>query len=525
VNISQIKPELSKGRDFLSLIGDCAKRMCQGEGWFDEVMWVLERLGKELALDRVYLAKNLTGNDLELQVSIQREWKKSGWIHSLNERKNKNLLWSSQGINHWWGDLASKGLSSTNIKDFPQEAWEIFGSTVGGTLFASLLVVEGKPWGFLACYKEQSEYGGIGEETTALKLVAEIIAASIERSNKFKQRTRRRERLAELVEEIPEIFWEVEDNRPKLIYASLSFERMWGYSQKEAASNPLGFLKNVPSEEWPRAEGAFDLSSLQNEVSIHEEQFHVLIPGGKSRWISMRYSTLGGKDKGAGLVMGLATDITAHKQREMRWLTQRESLICEVNHRIKNHLQGVVGLLQQHIYYSPELAQPIHAAISQITAVATIHGLQALHKGGQIKLEEMVEAICHNTSKINNCPIHFEIAALNAPVIIVEQEAVPIALIVNELVFNACKHRSSAKGKIQVGVTENVPGKSAELLIRNGEAQLNKEFDFASGQGLGTGLGLVKSLLPPVGAKLTIEEREKGVEAYLELSSPVLQLI
>jgi two-component sensor histidine kinase len=137
----------------------------------------------------------------------------------------------------------------------------------------------------------------------------------------------------------------------------------------------------------------------------------------------------------------------------------------------------------------------------------------------------MVEAICHNTSKINNCPIHFEIAALNAPVIIVEQEAVPIALIVNELVLNACKHRSSAKGKIQVGVTENASGKSAELLIRNGEAQLNKEFDFASGQGLGTGLGLVKSLLPPVGAKLTIEEREKGVEAYLELSSPVLQLI
>jgi two-component sensor histidine kinase len=136
-----------------------------------------------------------------------------------------------------------------------------------------------------------------------------------------------------------------------------------------------------------------------------------------------------------------------------------------------------------------------------------------------------VEAICHNTSKIAHCSIHFDIIALDSPIIIVEQEAVPIALIVNELVLNACKHRTSARGEIRVGVTASIPGKSAELLIRNEGVQLNKEFDFASGQGLGTGLELVKSLLPPAGAKLTIEERKGGVEAYLELSSPVLQLI
>jgi PAS domain S-box-containing protein len=471
----------------------------------------------------VYLAENLTKESFELRVSIQHEWTKPGWRRTLDEQKNQTFLWDSEGINHWWENLAKKGLLSTHLKDFPRETQGVLGSVGGGTLLAALLIVEEKPWGFLACYEEQ-ERCWVNEEATVLRLVAGILAASIERSNKFRQRTKRRERLAELVEEIPEVFWEVERNKAKLLYASPSFERMWGCSREEIANAPLGFLKNVPLEERPRAESAFDLSSLQNEVSIHEEQFHVLTPGSKTRWISMRYSILREDDEGTGLVMGLAMDVTAHKQREMRWLTQRESLIREVHHRIKNHLQGLVGLLQQHVYHAPDLAQPIQAAISQITAVAAIHGLQAINKGGQVELGETVEAICHNTGKIANCSIHFDIIALDAPIIIVEQEAVPIALIVNELVLNACKHRASAQGEIRVWMTASIPGKSAELLIRNSGTQLNKEFDFASGQGLGMGLGLVKSLLPPIGAGLTIKERNGGVEAYLELSSPVLQL-
>ncbi|QBQ56629.1 PAS domain S-box protein [Nitrosococcus wardiae] len=496
--------------------------MCRGEGWFDGAVRVLERLGKEFTLSRVYLAENLTKQTFELGVSIRAEWPKSGCSWPIDEQKKRNYWWGE--INLWWESLAQKGLLSAPINDFPREARAVLGSADGGTLLAVLLVVEGKPWGFLACY-EPLERCWTSEETTVLRLVAGILAATIERSNKLTQRTKRRERLAELVEEIPEIFWAVEGNRLKLLYASPSFERMWGCSQEEITSDPLGFLKNACAEEGDYAEDVFDFNFLrkQKEVSIHEKQFRVLVPGGHTRWISMRYSILMEETEGTGLIIGLATDITEYKQQERRWLTQRESLIREVHHRIKNHLQGLMGLLQQHIHHSPELAQPMQAAISQIAAVAAIHGLQAMNKGGRIKLDKTVKAICHNAGKIAHCPIHFNIVSLDAPAVIVEQEAVPVALIVNELVLNACKHRASDSGEIRVWVTARIPEKSAELLIRNEKAQLNKEFDFASGQGLGTGLGLVKSLLPPVGARLSIKERAGGVEASFELSPPVLQ--
>ncbi|ADE14465.1 PAS sensor protein [Nitrosococcus halophilus Nc 4] len=527
MNIPRVEQKPSKDEAILNLIADCAKEMCQDEGWFDGVVGVLERLGKKFALSRVYLAENLTKETFELRISIRAEWTKPGWRCPLGKQKNRNFLGSEEGINRWWGRLAQESLLSTSMSDFPQEVRAVLGSMGGGTLLVALLAVDGKPWGFLACY-EQTERYWTSEEATVLRLVAGILAAAIERSNKLRQRTQRRERLAELVEEIPEIFWSIEGNRLKLLYVSPSFERMWGCSQKAMSSDPLGFLKNAFPEKGGQARSIFDVGFLQKQkgTSIHEEQFRVLVPDGKTRWISLRCSILMEENKGAGLIMGLATDITEYKRREMRWLTQRESLIREVHHRIKNHLQGLVGLLQQYIHHFPELTQPMQAAISQIAAVAAIHGLQAINKGGQIKLEETVGAICHNAGRVANCPIHFDdgTVALDTPIIIVEQEAVPVALIVNELVLNACKHRDTKSGEIRIWLTASTQGKSAELLIRNEPACLNEELDFVSGQGLGTGLGLVKSLLPPVGARLTIKERDGGVEAYLGLSSPVLQV-
>ncbi|ABA57981.1 PAS sensor signal transduction histidine kinase [Nitrosococcus oceani ATCC 19707] len=515
-----------KGKATLNLVADCAKEVCRSEGWVDGVTAVLERIGKEFSLGRAYVAEYLLTESSELQLFIHQEWPKCYGKLAIGSSKKKQVFLGRREVIHkWWQSLSQQKILPIKINNFPWEARLELGSAEGGTLLAILLVVEGKPWGLLGCY-ENSERCWNKQEIIALQLVGKILSASIERGNKLRQRMERREKLAKLVEKIPEIFWALENNKLKLLYVSPAFERMWGCSQKELASNPVGFLKNThPEERSCSEEGIFSSNFLQKqrESSIHEEQFRILTPDGKTRWINMRNSILIEGKESTGLMMGLATDVTEYKQQEMRWLSQRESLIGEVHHRIKNHLQGLMGLLEQHIHHAPELAQPIQSAISQIAAVSAIHGLQASNKGGQIKLAETVEAICQNTARLADCSIHLDVIQSAGLVIIVEQEAVPVALIVNELVLNACKHRNSNKGEIQVRVTMNAPRKSAELLIRNNKAHLHKEFDFNSGQGLGTGLGLVKSLLPPVGAMLTIKEREGGVEACFKLSLPVLR--
>lgn len=520
-----MEQKLSKNGNILHLVADCAKEMCRDEGWFNGMARVLERLGQGLALNRIYVAENLTKEACELRASIQHEWINHNLRQPPGGQKKSNFLGSEEQVNYWWKSLVRKNLLATPLNDFPPKARAVLGSVEEGALLAVLLVVAGKPWGFLACHA-QGKHCWSSEEATVLQLVAEILAASIERSHKLRRITERREKLAGLVEEIPEIFWTVELNRPKLLYVSPSFERMWGCLQEEIARDPLGFLHHAFPEDKEHAGSVFQFDFLQKQKNtvIHEDQFRVLAPGSELRWISVRYSILSAEDEATGLIMGLAADITEHKQQELFRLKQKELLIREAHHRIKNHLQGLAGLLQQYSDQSPQLAQPMQAAISQVISVAAIHELQTIHDGGKLKLEEAVAAICHNTGKIANCLICFNRAAVDAPVIMAEQEAVPVVLIVSELVLNACKHRDVDSAEVRVWMKRGISRKNVELRIRNEQARLGKEFDFSSGQGLGTGLKLVKSLLPPTGARLTIQGREGGVEALLELSSPILQL-
>jgi PAS domain S-box-containing protein len=76
-----------------------------------------------------------------------------------------------------------------------------------------------------------------------------------------------------------------------------------------------------------------------------------------------------------------AQDITANKQAERERLEheakQRDALVREVHHRIKNNLQGVIGLMRQHISAHPETRAAMEAAIDQINTISVVHGLQS----------------------------------------------------------------------------------------------------------------------------------------------------
>ena len=101
---------------------------------------------------------------------------------------------------------------------------------------------------------------------------------------------------------------------------------------------------------------------------------------------------------------------------------------------------------------------------------------------------------------------------------VAEAEAVPLALILNELLTNALRHGTD---KTRVSLSIECDEGWARLVIRN-PGRLDG-LDFAGGKGLGTGLSLIRSLLPPEGVAFRLENAEDGwVETRLELGPPVL---
>ena len=111
---------------------------------------------------------------------------------------------------------------------------------------------------------------------------------------------------------------------------------------------------------------------------------------------------------------------------------------------------------------------------------------------------------------------------VDSPIRVSSEEAVPLALILNELIFNAIKHQAGGTELVQVNVKDEKD--SARVSIVTPDAHLPPDFDFLTGSGLGTGLKLVKSLLPSSGCLLQMNNNASGVIAELQLSPPVLML-
>jgi two-component sensor histidine kinase len=203
----------------------------------------------------------------------------------------------------------------------------------------------------------------------------------------------------------------------------------------------------------------------------------------------------------------------------------RDTVVREVHHRIKNHLQGVAGLLRQHADEHPEIRPVMNTAITQIQAVAAIHGLQGKQAGSRVNLCDMVSSISSTVSNLTNAQIVPSIMVDSAmPAQISENEAVAIALILNELIMNAVKHSpisEDSRKTIRIGVTS--ARKAAQIRIFN-QGKLPLGFNFERSQETGNGLSLVHSLLPLEGASLRITAANGGVETVMDLSPPIVTL-
>jgi PAS domain S-box-containing protein len=239
----------------------------------------------------------------------------------------------------------------------------------------------------------------------------------------------------------------------------------------------------------------------------------------QQRWLTLSVTPIGGKSHGAVITH---IDITARKIAEENLAQHRDALVREVHHRIKNNLQGVAGLLQRELGKFMGLDPHLAAAIGQVNAIAIVHGLQAEHSDETIRLCDSIRHICTMVSDLAQRPILFQIEHEHAfiPVQIDSNEAVSVALVLNELILNAVKH--SPEGSSTPVVTLDVDALSTTVRIRNGVTGA-PDFDINTGDGLGTGLSLVCSLLPKDGAHLAYEFDPQGfILATLCLTAPVV---
>jgi len=287
----------------------------------------------------------------------------------------------------------------------------------------------------------------------------------------------------------------------------------------------------VMPDDWPITEARIaSLMSGETSQTAPLERHHLAFDG---QVISVESAGARIIFDGEPAVLTVIRDITARKQTEAQRLAdarqQRDTLVREVHHRIKNNLQSVAGLLQRELGKFMELDPRLETAISQVHAIAVVHGLQGADPDEAVRLCDSIRNICKTVAELSSRPVESCIENERTtfrPVQVASDEAVSVALILNELILNAVKH--SPPDGIAPTVSLTADGSGADIVIRNAvknrrATDVDVVIDVDAGRGLGTGLRLVRSLLPDQGAKLEHEVDAAGfMLTTLRLTPPVV---
>ncbi len=200
-------------------------------------------------------------------------------------------------------------------------------------------------------------------------------------------------------------------------------------------------------------------------------------------------------------------------------LAQKDLLMREVNHRIKNSLQVVSSLLalQSQSIGSPELRAHLAEAGRRVRAVSDIH--QLLYKVEDVQVipfHDYLTALCRDVERsalAESGDWRLELAV--EPVEVPTDQAVPLGLIANELLMNAVKHAYPGAGPKPLSVGLVRVGDAVRLVVEDRGAGLPEGFDWRRGSSLG--MRLVHALSSQLGATLTVEPRDPGTRFSVQV--------
>lgn len=193
----------------------------------------------------------------------------------------------------------------------------------------------------------------------------------------------------------------------------------------------------------------------------------------------------------------------------------KDLLLQELGHRTKNNLMMVTSILsmQAQMKSNPEIRAALNKAINRIHAIASAHEhFRPLDRHGRIEMRDYLEELCgHLGAMLRDIrPIAVRVDA--AQVYLTAEQAVPLGLIVNELVTNALKHAfpGDRSGTIDV-ILRREP--LFTLIVRDNGVGCAP----AHAQGIGS--RLTRMLAQQLGAKIEWEACETGCHVRVVFDS------
>lgn len=316
-----------------------------------------------------------------------------------------------------------------------------------------------------------------------------------------KRAQRAEERLHGILAALPDLMFEISSEGTYIGYHAPSAEML--------AVKPEVFLGRpieaaLPPPLAARVNAALAAAAATGAVQRFEYQLPTL--GGEVRDFEARVAP-----SSTGTSLCIVRDITALKtaERELRAsLAEKEMLLKEVHHRVKNNLQVIVSLinLQRDKVLDPAAREVFADVRGRVYAIALLH--ERLYRSrnlARIDLREYVPELLAEIVRTHERADRGVTLETSVCSLVLDMDAaMPVGLILHELVSNAFKHAFPADrrpgGRVRVEVSQD--GAEARLVVTDDGVGFDPPPPDARGGSLG--LMLVQSLARQLDGALTI---------------------
>ncbi|HEX2494219.1 MAG TPA: sensor histidine kinase [Steroidobacter sp.] len=216
-------------------------------------------------------------------------------------------------------------------------------------------------------------------------------------------------------------------------------------------------------------------------------------------------------------------DLISAREAELREsLEQKEVLVREVHHRVKNNMQLVMSLLNLHArrIRDPRAEAAFAEARGRINALATLHRrLYESESLQQVDLKWFLEDLCAELRRGGLARgRHVELSVESPSEVIGAETAAPLGLLVTEAITNAYKHAFNERDGGHIRLT--VVRESAETLllrVQDDGAGMDAE---ANAEGEGLGRSLIEAFVRQLRGELQIHSAQ-GTTVEARFPAPI----
>jgi two-component system CheB/CheR fusion protein len=299
------------------------------------------------------------------------------------------------------------------------------------------------------------------------------------------------ERFRSITESLQEAVWYA-DLSGKFIFLSPIMAHIYGRPLSDMKANP-DFWVEASHPENQASVLASKEALLRDDHA--ELEYRIILPDSTVRWIADRKLLLRNEHGEPCQIAGIVSDITERKQAEEKIqasLLEKETMLKEIHHRVKNNLQVISSLLNiQSSHLQDEKAkEALQESIERVGTMASIHTqLYESEDLTRIDFGSFIGELIGNIRQVYGraeSPVGIKVDADEISLGI--ETSIPCGLILNELVSNALKHAFPEGRKGELHIRMRSEDKRMTLTVQDNGIGFPESIDLTKLKSLGMDL-------------------------------------